>query len=296
MLKLICSNNPDFTVSIPANITFVPPIHTLMTQVKLIVLLFASLLLISCNKHKQDKSTVVEDTVAKKDLQGIWLNEDGEDPTFRIHGDTIYFPDSTSAPVRFYVENDTLALMGANITKYHIIKRTPHLFIFVNQNGERVRLVKSSDTDYLEQFEQKTSVVSINQQRLIKRDTIVYLGQQKYHCYVQVNPTTYKIVIPSCNDDGVEVDNVYFDNIVHLSIFNGEKKLFSQNLNKSDFDKCITQDILHQTVLSDLIFYGIDKEGIHYFSILAIPNSSSSYMVELIVDFTGKLHKRIAKN
>lgn len=267
-----------------------------MTQVKSYVFLFATLLMLSCNGHKKDAPSVVEDTMAKKELQGIWLNEDGEDPTFRIHGDTIYFPDSTSVPVRFYVEKDTLTLMGANVTKYHIIKRTPHLFIFLNQNGERVRLVKSTDTDYLEQFVQKASVISINQQRLIKRDTTVYQGQQKYHCYVQVNPTTYKVIVPSCNDDGVAVDNIYYDNIVHLSIFNGEKKLFSQNLNKSDFNKFVPQEILHQTIFSDLTFYQIDKEGIHYFSILAVPNSSSSYMVELIVDFDGRLHKRIAKN
>lgn len=265
-----------------------------MKQVKLTVLLFVSLLIISCNRHKHDRLIVAEDIVAKKELQGIWLNEDDEDPTFRIQGDTVYFPDSTSASVRFYVNKDTLTLMGANVTKYHIIKRTPHVFIFVNQNGERVRLVKSNDADYLEQFEQKTSVVSINQQRLIKRDTIVYQGQQKYHCYVQVNPTTYKIIIPSYNDDGVEVDNIYFDNIVHLSIFNGEKKLFSQNFKKSDFNKFISQEILYQTIFSDLVFSGIDEEGVHYFSILAVPNSSSSYMVELIVDLKGKLHKRIA--
>ena len=267
-----------------------------MTKVKSIVILFAALLMLSCNGRKKTTPTFDEDVVAKKELQGIWLNEDSEDPTFRINGDTIYFPDSTSVPVRFYVGKDTLTLMGANVTKYHIIKRTPHLFVFINQNGERIRLVKSSDTGYLDQFEQKASVVAINQQRLIKRDTTVYQRQQKYHCYVQINPTTYKVVVPSCNDDGVEVDNVYFDNIVHLSIFNGDKKLFSQDFKKNDFNKFVPQEILRQTIFSDLTFYNIDNEGIHYFSILAVPNSSSSYVVELIVDFNGKIHKRIAKN
>ena len=58
---------------------------------------------------------------------------------------------------------------------------------------------------------------------MLKRDCVVFFNDEKYHCYIQINPTTYKVVKPSVNDDGVEVDNVYYDNIVNLTVFNGNK-------------------------------------------------------------------------
>lgn len=106
--------------------------------------------------------------LGKKELQGIWINEDDEDVAFRIKGDTVYFPDTISVPVYFRIERDSFVLYGANKTKYPVIKRTPHLFEFVSQNGEHMRLVKSSDSSYLKLFN-KTSIVSVNQNRLIKR-------------------------------------------------------------------------------------------------------------------------------
>lgn len=71
---------------------------------------------------------VKEDTAAKKMLQGIWLNDDDEDDVaFRAKGDTIYYPDSTSQPVYFYIAGDTLVMKGANIAKYPIVKQAEHI-------------------------------------------------------------------------------------------------------------------------------------------------------------------------
>ena len=42
-----------------------------------------------------------------------------------------------------------------------------------------------------------------------------------------------------------------------------------------------------------MVYYKIDDEGVHYFAVLGIPNSSSSFMVEMIFSFDGKLVKRI---
>lgn len=264
-----------------------------MKRVQLL-LISACVLLSYCGKKGATASNAIEeDTTAKKELQGIWINEDEEDVAFNIKGDTVYFPDNTSVPLYFRVVKDTFVLQGANTTKYLIAKRTPHLFEFVNQNSEHVRLVKSTDKSYLKLFQQRDSIMSVNQRKLIKRDTVVYHGDEKYHCYVQVNPTTYKVYKASYNDDGVEVDNVFYDNIIHLSVFQGSKKLYSSNILKTGFAKQVPQQYLKQSVLSDMTFYNIDNEGIHYFAILAIPNSPSSYMVEFILSFDGKVTKRI---
>ena len=86
------------------------------------ILLCASLLeaMVSCGRKSSGKysADVKEDTAAKKMLQGIWLDGDDEDNVvFRVKGDTIYYPDSTSQPVYFYIAGDTLVMKGANTTK-----------------------------------------------------------------------------------------------------------------------------------------------------------------------------------
>lgn len=250
---------------------------------------------VACGHDKTGPQPVDEDTVAKRELQGVWVNEDGEDAAFRIKGDSVYFPDSTSSPTYFRVERDSFVLLGANIVKYPIAKRTPHLFVFVNQAGERIRLIKSDDTNYLELFEHKETIVQVNQRRIIKRDSVVYNGTQKYHSYVQVNPTTYKVIVPSYNDEGVEVDNVYYDNIIHVGLFAGERRIYSSNLEKKDFAQYVPGRFLAQSVFSDLSLYKVDDEGVHYFAVLAVPNSSSSFMVEVVIGYDGRMSKRVAE-
>lgn len=255
------------------------------------LLVICILLQFGCAKQTEG-GYVKEDTGAKKELQGIWINEDDEDVAFRIKGDTVYFPDTISVPVYFRIEKDSFVLYGANIIKYPVVKRTQHLFEFINQSGEHMRLIKSNDSSYLGLFN-KTSVVSVNQNRLIKKDTVVFYNDKKYHCYVQVNPTTYKVPKATFNDDGVEVYSVYYDNIIHFSLFCGAERIFSSNITKNDFSSQVTPQYLKQSVFSDMSFYKVDDEGIHYFAILGIPNSPSSFMIEMIFSYDGKLVKRI---
>lgn len=248
----------------------------------------------ACTNRKAAQRELKEDLTAKKNLQGIWLDDNGDDVAFRIKGDSVYFPDSTSAPTYFRVERDSFVLMGGNVTKYHIVKQTPHLFIFVNQSGERVKLYKTDDNSYMEMFAPKTAMY-INQNKVVKRDTVIFYDTEKYHCYVQINPTTYKVIKPSYNDDGVEVDNVYYDNIVNLAVYNGNRKIFSSDLHKDAFRSEVPQQFLKQSVFSDVRFDHSDRDGVHFFSVLAIPETSISYMVETIVGYDGRLTKRIKK-
>lgn len=254
------------------------------------------LFFVACGQRGNDrKAEVVQENLeAKKNLQGIWLDDDGDDVAFRIKGDSVFFPDSTSMPAYFRVEKDSFVVVGGNTVKYHIVKQTPHLFVFVNQNGERVKLVKTDDESYLDLFAPKT-FLAVNQNRIVKRDTVLYHGAEKYHCYVQVNPTTYKVVKSTFNDDGVEVGNVYYDNIVNLGVFNGARRLFSSDFRKQDFQKNIPSDILRQLVLSDITFNKANEEGMHFYAVLVIPETSISYIVELVVTYDGKIIKRIKK-
>lgn len=260
-----------------------------------VVLVFvAVLLMFGCGTRGDKHEKPEEDLTAKKNLQGIWLDEDEDDVAFRVKGDTVYFPDSTSAPTYFRIERDTFILVGGNTVKYHIIKQSPHLFVFTNQNGERVKLSKTNDASYLDMFAPKT-IQHVNQNRVVKRDTVYFCGDDKYHCYVQINPTTYKVAVTTCNDDGVEVDNVYYDNIINLSVYKGGTRLFSRDMRKEFYDKEVPGQFLRQAVLSDMTFIGTDNEGIHFFAVLAIPETYTSYMVETIVTYNGQIKKRIKK-
>ena len=268
-----------------------------MKQTNYLVIAFACLLLFGLCKSRDAKldSALAEDLKAKQMLQGIWVNEDEEDVAFRAKGDSIFYPDTTSQPVSFQVFGDTLVLHGANNVKYLIVKLKPHLFIFKNQNGETVRLTLSNDKADLMAFDTRRPQ-ALNQNRLIKRDTVVTFESQRYHSYVQVNPTTFKVVKTSYNDEGVEVDNVYHDNIIHISIFKGAQKLFSRDFHKNDFQNKVPADFLNQSILSDMQLTYVDVAGLHYNTSICMPDNPRSYLIEVIISYTGKMTMQITSH
>lgn len=262
-----------------------------MKQAFNILLLACFLLGVAACRQKSEKKQpeIKEDTAAKKLLQGIWLDGDDEDDVaFRVKGDTIYYPDSTSRPVYFYIVGDTLVMKGANTSKYPIVNQAAHIFQFKVQNGDIVKLVKTDDQSYLQQFSHEQPV-TLNQNTLVKRDTVVNAGNEKLHLYVQVNPTTFKVYKSSYNDDGVEVDNVYHDNIVNVNIYQGSRKIFGRDFRKEDFKGQVPHEFLKQSILSDIVFRKVDADGVHYKVVLAMPDSSMSYQVEIIISLEGKM-------
>ena len=262
-----------------------------MKQAFNILLLACFLLGVAACGQKSGKKQpeIKEDTAAKKLLQGIWLDGDDEDDVaFRVKGDTIYYPDSTSRPVYFYIVGDTLVMKGANTSKYPIVNQAAHIFQFKVQNGDIVKLVKTDDQSYLQQFSHEQPV-TLNQNTLVKRDTVVNAGNEKLHLYVQVNPTTFKVYKSSYNDDGVEVDNVYHDNIVNVNIYQGSRKIFGRDFRKEDFKGQVPHEFLKQSILSDIVFRKVDADGVHYKVVRAMPDSSMSYQVEIIISLEGKM-------
>ena len=260
-------------------------------------IVFAALVLmgcVSCKRSEKPAEPRQEDLQAKKMLQGIWISADDDSPVLMAKGDCIFYPDSTSMPVAYKIISDTLFLSGATETSYAIERQTEHLFQFRNQNGDLVRLVKSEDASDFSYFDSKPPVV-LNQRRLIKRDTIVAGPSARYHCYVQVNPTTYKVIKTSYNDEGMEVGNVYYDNTVHFAIFIGAQRLYSHDFRKQDFQKLLPMLDMKQAILSDMEFEKTDESGIHYHALLGIPDTATSYMVEVSVSYQGKLSMKLAE-
>lgn len=251
-------------------------------------------MLVACRDSAKHEADVQEDMEAKAMLAGIWIDEDEESVMFRAKGDTIYYPDTTSSPVMFKIVGDTMILSGNNESKYPIVRQTRNIFDFKNQNGDVVKLVRSENPADSLLFENRPTVV-LNQKMTIKRDTVVSHAEKKYHCYLQVNPTRYKVYRSFTNAEGIEVENVYYDNIIHVSIFDGASKFYSKDFRKDDFKGFVPAGLLEQMILSDIDFVSLDGNGFNYHAQLAIPDSPSSFIVGFTVSYKGRVNMHVPK-
>ena len=249
--------------------------------------IIASLFILSfvaCKQQRNDVSEneTPEDLEAKAMLQGIWIE-------FLAKGDTIFFPDSTSQPSYFRIVSDSFCL-GEN--RYAITKQTEHLFCFQNQAGEEVRLEKSENKeDSLAFLDNQPEILSLNE--VLKIDSVVLFGGERYHWYIAVNPTRYKVTKETYNSDGVSVENVYYDNIIHISLYRGSVCLFSRDIKKQMFADDVPQQFLDQAVLGNIKYDHVDSRGVHFNANLCIPDVASCYLVETLIGFDGQMTKKL---
>lgn len=264
-----------------------------MTKKRNIALLAAVLLTAACTSPKSQGTDDGQQTVqqenkeAKQLLQGIWIDQDTEEVTFRAVGDTIFYPDTISQPAYFRIMGDSLVL-GDPGTSYPIVKQSANFFSFKNQNGDEMKLVKSDDPIHVFAFvHDKPQVLSYTE--VVKYDSVVNYNGQRYHWYLAINPTKYKVHTTTYNDNGVEVDNIYYDNIMNVSLYRGAQKLFSTDFKKQLFSSKIPQQFLEHAVLSNMEFTGVDASGFHFVATICIPDGASCYKAENIVSFDGQL-------
>ena len=256
--------------------------------------LLVLLLVVSCNNQQPTPFVAVqeeqEDVEAKRQLQGIWIESETEEVAFRAMGDTIYYTDSISQPAYFRIVGDSLILAG---NPYPIIKQSEHVFWFQNQGGDILKLVKSETEDDTLAFatNRQPQVLMLNE--VLKRDSVVFFGGERYHWYVAVNPTRYRVTKTSYNSEGVAVENVYYDNIIHISLYRGSVCLYSQDFKKQMFGNAVPPQFLEQAILGNMEYDRIDARGLHFAATLCIPEEPSCYLVETIVDFKGKMSMKL---
>jgi len=232
-----------------------------------------------------------ENREAKAMLQGVWLESEYEEVTFRAEGDTIFYPDSTSVPAYFKIVDDTLILGRQH---YHIEQQTAHLFVFKNQMGDVVKLVKSDNPEDAMVFTHDVpQVLSVTE--VVKRDSVVYYDGERYHWYIAVNPTKYKVSKTAYNDEGVGVENVYYDNIIHISLFQGNRQLFSKDFTKKMFAQMVPEAFLEQAILGNMQYVNVDAKGFHFYATLCIPDGASCYMVSNDITIGGELSMSVVK-
>ena len=243
--------------------------------------------LVACRQN--NSSSLLDDKEAKEMLQGVWVDEESGDVSFRVSGDTLYFADATSMPTYFRISGDSLYL--ASGTAYSIVKRTEHLFWINNQNGDLLKLQKGDEDTEIEQG--SPSVLTYTHQ--VKIDSVVTYNNRRYHWYIAINPTKYKVTKRSYNDDGLEVENVYYDNIMNVSVFDGARKLFSSDFRKQQYQGLVPAAFLDEAILANMEFNHIDKEGLHFNATLCIPDGATCYMVESTISYTGALSMQLVE-
>ena len=254
-----------------------------------IVVMLATL--VACKPKSTDSPAAKESKEAKALLQGVWLDQETENVVFEVQGDTVFYPDSTSQPAYFKIVADTM-VVGASAAKYPLVKQTQHIFWFLNQAGDTIKLVKSSEeSDTLSINHKQPEVLTMAD--VTKRDTVVSYDGKRYHCYVAINPTRHKVNFTAYNDDGVEVSNVYYDNIVHVSVFSGNTRLFGKNFQKQEYVRFVPENFLDQALLGDMKYDHTDAEGFHFNATLCTPNAASCYLVETLITFQGKLSMKL---
>lgn len=247
---------------------------------------------VSCGQQQKPAEEREESREAKQLMQGIWLDEDTEAAVFQAKGDTIYYADSTSMPVYFKIIDDTL-YVGSSI-RYHIEKQTEHVLWYVGTNGETSKYVKNDDKELDAEFK-KSSPQVLTLTDVLKRDTVVFSNGERYHLYIVVNPTKYKVTRQTVNEDGLDVENVYYDNIIHLSIFHGASQIFSRDFRKSFYEKNIPVRFLQQAILNDMQFVAADAAGFHFHASVCIPDETSCYLVEHVVSYNGELTTKLSE-
>ena len=263
----------------------------MMRQSLILALLLA--LCASCKQKPDGQSASPareESRQAKAMLQGVWVDTETEEVSFRAKGDSIFFPDSTSQPAEFHIAGDSL-FIGSSA--YHIEKQAAHTFWFKNQNGDIVKLSKSDDPNDVLDFDTQPEPKVLNTNRVVKTDSVVMLGGQRYHWYIAINPTRYKVTKTTYTDDGVEVENIYYDNIIHISLFRGAERLFSRDFRKEMYKAEVPKDFLSKAILGNMQYHHADAQGFHFHATLCIPDGASCYLVETLVGLDGKVEMKL---
>ncbi len=220
-------------------------------------------------------------------LQGIWVDAETESVALRIDGDSVFYPDSISQPVRFAIFADTLVVYAASAVRYPIIEQGNYIFKYETLSGEVMNLRRSEVSDDSLAFKNHAyAPILLNEQ--VHRDSVLFAPNgSRYHLYVDVNPTRYKVHHTSYTDEGLPKDEVYFDNIIHVAVYQGEKRIFSQDFAKKDFQELIPASFIKGALLSNMDIAPLTNDSCSFHATLCQPDGASCYVIIIKVSYDG---------
>ena len=262
---------------------------------KLTVLLFIILSCFSCKPKeestKEDSRQHSKENLQAKDLlQGVWFDEDANTPVLRVDGDTLLFIDQEDTPLHFQIVKDSLYTYGYDVVSYKVLRQSEYTFWFYSLNDRVLKLYKSENLEdslyFAESLPQEATPIYTE---VVEKDSVVFYNDRRFHGYVYINPSSYKVNKPTYSDEGIRVDNIYFDNVIHICVYEGTESLFSRDIYKKDFEHLVTETFYNQSVLADMDFEDVRADGYHFLARLGIPESYIYNLVRVVVSFDGEL-------
>jgi hypothetical protein len=254
------------------------------------ILLLVMVSLVACHNGGSRLERMSEDKVAKDLFQGVWIDDSTDMPMIMVLGDTLRYADQHATPVLFKIIRDSLYLLGDDTLSYKIVRQGETVFWLNTATDELMKLHRSDYEEDRFAFSQEQEPVEANViQEYLEKDSIIVYDDTRYRGYVFINPTKYKVVRTLFDENGMGIESVYYDNIIHICVYNGAQELFGKDINKQFFKDYIDAEELAITILSDMDFIGVDASGYHYLAILTIPESSASHNFNLIISPQGEL-------
>ena len=245
-------------------------------------------LMSSCSGQPQKKEEMEkEDLIAKEWLQGTWIDDMTETPLFTAKGDTIYYIDEPAAPVAFKIIEDTLKTYGRKVSNYHIKKQGKSFIWIQSFMGDILQLSKAENSQDSLWIPRQTPKEKTD--NVLSKDNVVHYNNQRFRGYVYINPTNIKVHQPEITEEGLEIENIYYDNIIHICVYEGKNKLFGRDMKKQDFESLIPAEYYQRAILSDMEFGGVNAKGYQYQATLCIPNSASCYLINISITKDGDI-------
>ncbi|MCR5820559.1 MAG: DUF4738 domain-containing protein [Bacteroidaceae bacterium] len=264
------------------------------------VLIICCLIWFSCSSgnsgRKSQKIQEPPDTAAMHRLQGVWVDAETGGVLLLVHADSIFYPDTINMPASFVIIHDSIIITAGGIkNSYLIVEHGDYNFSYEALTGEVIHMQKSDDVeDSLEFLHRSYAPILIS--TLLRRDTVAYSPSgERLHLYIDVNPTKKKVFRTTYTDEGMAVSNAYYDNIIHISVYSGRRRVFGSDISKKAFEDLIPDAFLAESILSNMSFGRIDSEGCHFEATVCEPEGASCYVVDIVVSYAGKCTMNIVE-
>lgn len=253
-------------------------------------LIFGLLLLIlsSCGNTstKGGKADRKTDPNVKSQLQGVWLDKNTESPVLEIEGDSLLYASKSDLRMPYVVLDDTLFVKGIHTVAYPILEQTEHTLCILTPLGDEMSLYKDEHGAISIEQPNATQLTPVSQ--VIKKDSVIMVGKNRYRGYITINPTTVKVVRPGVTEDGFSIDNVYFDNIIHICVYEGKEELCGKDIKRSMFNGIVPSEFLSVSILQDMCFQGMKNQKFLFKATLCVPDGPS-YYAQVVIDHDNQV-------
>lgn len=227
------------------------------------------------------------DHEAMQKMCGIWVDDETEAVAFMIRADSVFYPDTLNLPSPFTIIEDTFFLASRPEMGYPICLLTDNRMEYENLSGDIIHLHRSYEPDDSLLFlHREYEPILLGQ--YVKRDTVLFTpAGQRLHLYINVNPTRMRVLRTTYTDEGMAVENSYYDNIIHIAVYGGRERLFSKDFHKRDFAELIPASFLDSSILSNMSFGRVTNKDCHFHATICEPEGARCYVADICVDLNG---------